>query len=93
MVPLFVSSYSVVLAPRLIISQGLLLTGPVRDYAMKKCKRHRTVPANLLHDLRADMLERKHGPVVVDHLNQKQISLREHHPSGGLEGGAHLMEP
>jgi hypothetical protein len=38
---------------------GLLLTGPVRDYAMKKYKRHRTVPANLLHDLGADMLERK----------------------------------
>ena len=26
---------------------------------MKKYKRHHTVPANLLHDLGADMLERK----------------------------------
>ena len=39
--------------------QGLLLTGPVRDYAMKKYKVHRRVPANLIQDLRQDMLARK----------------------------------
>ena len=49
---------------------GLLLTGPVRDYAMKKHERHRTVPANLLHDLGADVLERKHELEV--RLKQKE---------------------
>ena len=39
--------------------QGLILTGPVRDYAMKKYKVHRRVPANLIQDLRQDMLARK----------------------------------
>ena len=37
-------------------AQGLLLTGPVRDYAMKKYTGHRRVPANILQDLRRDML-------------------------------------
>ena len=36
--------------------QGLLLTGPVRDYTMKKYTGHRRVPAILLQDLRRDML-------------------------------------
>ena len=39
--------------------QGLLFTGPVRDYAMKKYTGHRRVPANVLQDLRRDMLARK----------------------------------
>ena len=39
--------------------QGLLLTGPVRDYTMKKYTGHRRVPAILLQDLRRDMLARK----------------------------------
>ena len=38
---------------------GILLTRPVRDHAVEKHERRRTVPANLLQDLSADVQERK----------------------------------
>jgi len=38
---------------------GLMLTGAVRDHATKIHKRHRTVPDNLLQNLRLDMEQRQ----------------------------------
>jgi hypothetical protein len=42
---------------------GVDLPGEVRAFAMKKCKRHRGVPASLLSDLQS-ALEGKHGKLT-----------------------------